>query len=94
MQRSKDPEQQARDAQDSAPSRTLRILAQLRGEDPKALLQGYDDQQDPELTGQVPMDPNAPPGSVPDQPSQVGPGLARVRAPAGLYRGTSPKTRR
>jgi hypothetical protein len=91
----KTPERKAEQAAAEQPSRTLRILARLRGEDPKALLEGLDAAQDPELLPFTPdpedVDPDLPdPALSPSEQRRVLAGRAR----AGAYRGTSPTTRR
>lgn len=68
------------------PSRTLRILSQLRGENPKALLEGYDAEQDPALAAYVP-DEDEVEGALIGNPGAQPPRAAK-------FRGTSPSTRR
>ncbi len=105
MSRSKDPEQLAKEAAATQPSRTLKILAALRGESASDALAGHDDENDPELLPygagvegpggleqpgpDADTDPDVPPLS-PSEQSRV----ARFRARAGAYRGSSPTTRR
>jgi hypothetical protein len=91
VSKARDPMQREAVADATRPSRTLKILQQLRGEDPSDLMSGLDAEADPEL--QPPpvevADPDLAPEAMLAPPRDV----ARLRSRAGAYRGSSPATR-
>ncbi len=97
----KNPVAKSQAADAAQPSRTLKILAQLRGEDPNALLAGKAAEDDEELQAYSPDDEEGDEQPGPEEPEgpQVASALIGNPKPtrprlSAAYRGLSPATRR